>query len=106
VWEQLRTSGMLAAVQLMARGYPSRCSFTELRAMFAPVPSLARLTAFAPLRFSKALLSAVAMPGEQYRVGITRIFFRAGQMAFLERLCHHPLARSCARLRLQKVTHT
>jgi hypothetical protein len=90
VWEQLRTSGMLAAVQLMARGYPSRCAFTELRDMFAAVPSLSRLTAFAPLRFSKALLSAVAMPGEQYRVGITRIFFRAGQMAFLERLRNMP----------------
>ena len=82
---QLRCSGMMEALELMQAGYPTRCPYKELATRYRPVmpPAVSRLS---DALFVEAILEALEMERTKYKLGITRVFFRAGQLAFLERL--------------------
>ena len=58
--------------------------------MFKDKPGLAKLASFSPNLFCSTLLQAVGMPRDEYKYGVSRIFFRAGQMAYMERLLKMP----------------
>lgn len=82
---QLRCSGMMEALELMQAGFPTRAPYKELASRYRPImpPTVARL---ADATFVEAILSALEMRRDKFKLGITRVFFRAGQLAFLERL--------------------
>ncbi|KNC46134.1 defective spermatogenesis protein 15 [Thecamonas trahens ATCC 50062] len=82
---QLRCAGMLEALLLMQTGYPTRCKFTELCALYKHLmpPALARLE---PAVFCEALLFALELDRRDFQLGLTQVFFRAGKMAFLDRI--------------------
>ena len=86
VLSQLRCSGLMAAVQLMAMGYPCRATYTELFDIFSSMPGLDRLASLGPKNFCTALLMAVEVPRAQMFHGVQRVFLKAGQIGFLERL--------------------
>ena len=86
VLSQLRCSGLMAAVQLMAMGYLCRATYTELFDIFSSMPGLDRLASLGPKNFCTALLMAVEVPRAQMFHGVQRVFLKAGQIGFLERL--------------------
>eukprot|EP00299_Pterocystis_sp_00344_P009852 c4277_g1_i1.p1 GENE.c4277_g1_i1~~c4277_g1_i1.p1 ORF type:complete len:1130 (+),score=294.46 c4277_g1_i1:451-3390(+) len=85
VMTQLRCSGMLDALRLMHEGFPTRCPYDDLYEryrLFMP-PTVAGLDSTS---FTEALLMALEIDQEEYQLGITRVFFRAGKLAFLDDL--------------------
>ena len=82
---QLRCSGMMEALKLMQAGYPTRCPYKELASRYRPLmpPSVCSLP---DATFVEAILNALEMGPTLYKLGITRVFFRAGQLAFLEKI--------------------
>ncbi|XP_069688949.1 myosin heavy chain 95F isoform X2 [Periplaneta americana] len=80
ILSQLECSGMTSVMELMQNGFPSRVQFADLYKMyhkFLP-PKLASLE---PRVFCKALLQALGMTENDYRFGVTRVFFRPGKFA-------------------------
>eukprot|EP00002_Diphylleia_rotans_P034220 TRINITY_DN7338_c0_g1_i3.p1 TRINITY_DN7338_c0_g1~~TRINITY_DN7338_c0_g1_i3.p1 ORF type:complete len:1175 (-),score=252.33 TRINITY_DN7338_c0_g1_i3:6-3530(-) len=85
VMEQLRCSGMLEALRLMHTGYPTRCPYDDLHDRYRDMmpPIIANLDSSS---FCEALLMALDIDKKDYQLGITKIFFRAGKLAFLDEL--------------------
>jgi len=84
VLDQLRFSGMLEAVSVITKGYPGRISFVEIHRRFqGKLPlSVMRMT---PGDFVLALIDAVGVKAD-YKVGKSRLFFRANGADFLKEL--------------------
>eukprot|EP00013_Stygamoeba_regulata_P023768 CAMPEP_0177647334 /NCGR_PEP_ID=MMETSP0447-20121125/10243_1 /TAXON_ID=0 /ORGANISM="Stygamoeba regulata, Strain BSH-02190019" /LENGTH=1221 /DNA_ID=CAMNT_0019149909 /DNA_START=85 /DNA_END=3750 /DNA_ORIENTATION=- len=83
---QLRCSGMLEALVIMQAGYPTRCLFTDLHARYYDLmpKEISRLK---PRTFCEALLVALDLEGgKDFQMGLSRVFFRAGKLAFMEDL--------------------
>lgn len=86
VMTQLRYSGMCAALLLMQAGFPTRIRFEDLYDQFAPrMPRM--MAKLKPQTFCEALLVALdLLGGKDFQMGLTKVFFRAGQLAVMEDL--------------------
>lgn len=90
VVNQIRALGLVQVCEVMKVGLPTRISFAELR----DTSSLAAVMSEAKQLFAgepdeviiAAVLWALGVPDESYEMGITRVFFRVGQLNALERL--------------------
>ncbi|XP_063243579.1 myosin heavy chain 95F isoform X2 [Bacillus rossius redtenbacheri] len=80
IMSQLESSGMITVMELMQEGFPTRASFNELNSMYRQYlpPELAQLDA---RTFCKSLLHALGMSENDYRFGVSRVFFRPGKYA-------------------------
>ncbi|KAK1888700.1 Unconventional myosin-VI, partial [Dissostichus eleginoides] len=70
--------GMVSVLDLMQGGFPSRAPFHELYNMYQQYmpPKLCRLD---PRLFCKALFKALGLNENDYKFGLTRVFFRPGK---------------------------
>eukprot|EP00051_Salpingoeca_urceolata_P000871 m.36831 g.36831 ORF g.36831 m.36831 type:complete len:1395 (+) comp11051_c0_seq2:57-4241(+) len=86
VMTQLRYSGMCAALELMQAGFPTRIGFEELYDRYAHcMPAM--MQRLQPDVFSEALLVALDLHGgRDFQMGLTKIFFRPGKLAFMDQL--------------------
>ncbi|XP_059475767.1 myosin heavy chain 95F isoform X2 [Neocloeon triangulifer] len=80
ILSQLQCSGMTSVLELMQQGFPSRAPFSELYNMYKNYlpPKLARLD---PRLFCKALFQALGLNENDFRFGLTKVFFRPGKFA-------------------------
>ncbi|XP_056283445.1 myosin VIa isoform X3 [Pseudoliparis swirei] len=78
ILSQLQCSGMVSVLDLMQGGFPSRAPFHELYNMYQQYmpPKLTRLD---PRLFCKALFKALGLNENDYKFGLTRVFFRPGK---------------------------
>eukprot|EP01114_Cavostelium_apophysatum_P006700 TRINITY_DN1812_c0_g1_i1.p1 TRINITY_DN1812_c0_g1~~TRINITY_DN1812_c0_g1_i1.p1 ORF type:complete len:1611 (+),score=575.78 TRINITY_DN1812_c0_g1_i1:62-4894(+) len=86
VMTQLRYNGMCTALELMQIGYPTRISFDELYTKYSPYMPLV-ISRLRPVTFCEALLVALDLHGgKDFQMGLTKVFFRAGKLQFLDEL--------------------
>ncbi|KAI9317670.1 P-loop containing nucleoside triphosphate hydrolase protein [Dichotomocladium elegans] len=89
VLAQLRACGVLETIRISCAGYPSRWSFEEFAdRYYALVPSKHwdnRETLDIP-KLCSTILDFSIKDRDQYQVGLTKIFFRAGQLAYMEKM--------------------
>jgi len=91
VLSQLRACGVLETVRISCAGYPTRWTYEEFALRYYMlVPSTqwtAEIRQMANAILTKALGSGNVAKGlDKYQLGLTKIFFRAGMLAFLENL--------------------
>ncbi|KAJ7993038.1 hypothetical protein DPEC_G00268290 [Dallia pectoralis] len=85
--QQLRACGVLETIRISAAGYPSRWTYVEFYSRYrvllrgSGVPTQEQILPLCQL----ALPQLIPDP-DQYCFGRTKVFFRAGQVALLERL--------------------
>jgi myosin heavy subunit len=86
---QLRCSGMLEALRLMAEGFPTRTPFDSLVEKYRGVlpPALAGM---GPRPMVECLLTALGLGAGSFLIGKTKIFFKAGQLAVVDELTQNP----------------
>lgn len=77
---------MCAALQLMQAGFPTRISFVDLHARYSSrMPTM--LSKLKPIMFCEALLVALDLHGgRDFQMGLTKVFFRPGKLAFMDEL--------------------
>ena len=85
ILSQLQCAGMTSVLELMQQGYPSRTSFSELYNMYKKFlpPELVRLD---PRLFCKALFKALGLDDNDFKFGLTKVFFRPGKFAEFDQL--------------------
>lgn len=83
--QQLRACGVLETIQISAAGYPSRWTYEEFFARYRVL--LQGFVSQDDVRHScQSTLPDLIPDPEQYCFGKTKVFFRAGQVAVLEKL--------------------
>ncbi|XP_053713697.1 unconventional myosin-Vb [Synchiropus splendidus] len=82
--QQLRACGVLETIRISAAGYPSRWTYEEFFSRYRVL--LRGLHQKAPQQLCRSALPLLIPDQEQYCFGKTKVFFRAGQVALLERL--------------------
>ncbi|KAJ3117374.1 Myosin type-2 heavy chain 1 [Phlyctochytrium bullatum] len=93
VLAQLRACGVLETIRISCAGYPSRWTYQEFAdRYYLLVPSKTWSTDSRAL--TSTIVSSAITAEDKYQMGLTKIFFRAGQLAFLEKLRSEKL-RDC-----------
>ncbi|CAB4065257.1 MYO6 [Lepeophtheirus salmonis] len=85
ILSQLQCAGMASVLELMQQGYPSRTSFSELYKLYSGYlpPELTRLD---PRHFCKVLFKALGLNDEDFKFGLTKVFFRPGKFAEFDQM--------------------
>merc|ERR1711981_1364133 len=85
ILSQLQCAGMTSVLELMQQGYPSRTPFSELYNMYkSHLP--AKLARLDPRLFSKALFKALGLDDNDFKFGLTKVFFRPGKFAEFDQM--------------------
>uniref|UniRef100_A0A7N8XF99 Unconventional myosin-VI n=1 Tax=Mastacembelus armatus TaxID=205130 RepID=A0A7N8XF99_9TELE len=103
LWIRVKSPGMVSVLDLMQGGFPSRAPFHELYNMYEKYmpPKLTRLD---PRLFCKALFKALGLNENDYKFGLTKVFFRPGKVRLLQHLLCPPSDMLIYALFLQRKT--
>uniref|UniRef100_H2YSJ6 Unconventional myosin-VI n=1 Tax=Ciona savignyi TaxID=51511 RepID=H2YSJ6_CIOSA len=76
---------MVSVLDLMQGGFPSRAPFNEVYSMYKAImpPKLKRLDS---RLFCQALFKAIGLDNEDFKFGLTKVFFRPGKFAEFDQL--------------------
>lgn len=88
VLDQLRCNGVLEGIRICRKGFPNRLSFDEFRKRYQVLcPDLLDREAFIDGRTAcQMLVNQMALDGDKYQIGTTKVFFKATVLAELEEL--------------------
>ncbi|XP_069102080.1 LOW QUALITY PROTEIN: unconventional myosin-Va-like [Argopecten irradians] len=92
--EQLRACGVLETIRISAAGYPSRWTYSEFFQRYRVLARSKDINRSNPRKTCENILIKIIQDPDKYRFGKTKIFFRAGQVAYLEKLRSEKL-RAC-----------
>eukprot|EP01134_Creolimax_fragrantissima_P005427 CFRG5427T1 len=84
--EQLRACGVLETVRISAAGYPSRWEYIEFKERYQRLLTKSEIGDKDLKSVCMAIVVKVINDPDKYQFGKTKIFFRAGQVAHLEKL--------------------
>ncbi|XP_030396539.1 unconventional myosin-Vb-like [Gopherus evgoodei] len=93
--EQLRACGVLETIQISASGYPSRWTYMEFFSRYRALMCLEELMGGDERQTCRLVLERLLKDPSKYQCGKSKIFFRAGQVAFLEELRGRRLRAAC-----------
>jgi myosin protein heavy chain len=84
VLDQLRCNGVLEGIRIARTGFPNRLTFVEFRQRYEVLCKDIPKGYLEGQLVAKMILEKLSMDKTLYRVGITKVFFRAGVLAELE----------------------
>ena len=77
---------MIETVRISAAGYPSRWSYKEFESRYSLLVHSKRIRKGQTVDNCRVVLSSLVNDTDKYQFGKTKIFFRAGQVAYFEKL--------------------
>ncbi|XP_054476812.1 unconventional myosin-Vc [Anoplopoma fimbria] len=95
VVQQLRACGVLETIRISAQSYPSRWTYIEFYSRYSILMSHQEADFNDKKQTCKNVLQRLIQDPNQYKFGRTKIFFRAGQVAYLEKLRLDRLRGAC-----------
>uniref|UniRef100_A0A8C7YNI6 Unconventional myosin-Vc n=1 Tax=Oryzias sinensis TaxID=183150 RepID=A0A8C7YNI6_9TELE len=95
VVQQLRACGVLETIRISAQSYPSRWTYIEFYSRYSILMSHLEADVRDKKETCKCVLQRLIHDTNQYKFGRTKIFFRAGQVAYLEKLRLDRLREAC-----------
>ena len=93
--QQLRACGVLETIRISAQSYPSRWTYLEFYSRYGILMTQQELSLSDKKEVCKVVLHRLIQDSNQYQFGRTKIFFRAGQVAYLEKLRLDKLRQDC-----------
>ena len=84
VLDQLRCNGVLEGIRIARTGFPNRLTFAEFRSRYEVLCRDMPKGYLGGQEAAKIMLDRLKMDRSNYRVGLTKVFFRAGVLADLE----------------------
>uniref|UniRef100_A0A4W3IQ09 Myosin VB n=1 Tax=Callorhinchus milii TaxID=7868 RepID=A0A4W3IQ09_CALMI len=84
--QQLRACGVLETIRISAAGFPSRWTYHEFFLRYRVLMMKKNILLNDKKETCKRLLEIVVKDPDKFQFGRTKIFFRAGQVAYLEKL--------------------
>ncbi|EXJ79851.1 myosin heavy chain [Capronia epimyces CBS 606.96] len=84
VLDQLRCNGVLEGIRIARTGFPNRLTFAEFRSRYEVLCENMPRGYLGGQEAATIMLNCLKMDPSNYRVGLTKVFFRAGVLADLE----------------------
>uniref|UniRef100_A0A8C5LKQ1 Unconventional myosin-Vb n=1 Tax=Leptobrachium leishanense TaxID=445787 RepID=A0A8C5LKQ1_9ANUR len=84
--QQLRACGVLETIRISAAGYPSRWTYPDFFNRYRVLMKKKDLSQNDKKSICKTLLENLIKDPDKFQFGRSKIFFRAGQVAYLEKL--------------------
>ncbi|KAF4803805.1 Unconventional myosin-Vb [Turdus rufiventris] len=84
--QQLRACGVLETIRISAAGFPSRWSYHDFFDRYRVLMTKRDLSKNDKKQICQTLLGDLIKDPDKFQFGRTKIFFRAGQVAYLEKL--------------------
>uniref|UniRef100_A0A8C4L8B8 Unconventional myosin-Vb n=1 Tax=Equus asinus asinus TaxID=83772 RepID=A0A8C4L8B8_EQUAS len=84
--QQLRACGVLETIRISAAGYPSRWAYHDFFNRYRVLVKKRELANTDKKAICKSVLESLIKDPDKFQFGRTKIFFRAGQVAYLEKL--------------------
>merc|ERR1719458_1180931 len=86
IMQQLTCNGVLEGIRVCMLGFPNRMLYPDYKARYA-ILGAKEIASSSDNKVSvRALMEKIAFPAEKYQLGHTKVFFRAGALAYLEEL--------------------
>uniref|UniRef100_A0A8B9H6X2 Myosin VAb n=1 Tax=Astyanax mexicanus TaxID=7994 RepID=A0A8B9H6X2_ASTMX len=95
--QQLRACGVLETIRISAAGFPSRWTYQEFFIRYRVLMKQKDVLSDGKLTCQNVLQQLIQDP-DKYKFGKTKIFFRAGQVAYLEKLRADKLRAACVQI--------
>ncbi|KAM5305478.1 unconventional myosin-Vb-like [Glossophaga mutica] len=84
--QQLRACGVLETIRISAAGYPSRWAYHDFFNRYPVLIKKRELASTDKKAVCRSVLESLIKDPDKFQFGRTKIFFRAGQVAYLEKL--------------------
>ncbi len=81
----MRACGVLETVRISAAGYPSRWTYTEFLKRYNMLLTRRERNKSMPRLECETIVRKILKDEDKFQFGVSKIFFRAGQVAFLEK---------------------
>ncbi|XP_071328216.1 unconventional myosin-Vb isoform X3 [Trachinotus anak] len=96
--QQLRACGVLETIRISAAGYPSRWTYPDFFSRYRVLMRKSDMTSADKKLVCKHLLETLIKEPDMFQFGKTKIFFRAGQVAYLEKLRADKFRAACIKI--------
>merc|ERR1712115_403439 len=84
VMHQYQCNGVLAGIAICRKGFPNKVLYPEFKSRYNILAAAAVAKAKNDKAAASAVLDAIKLEPEKYRLGHTKVFFRAGILGFME----------------------
>merc|ERR1712172_292138 len=84
IMQQLTCNGVLEGIRVCMLGFPNRILYPDYKSRYAILGAKEIASSSDNKVAVKALMEKIGFPVEKYQLGHTKVFFRAGALAFLE----------------------
>merc|ERR1719423_93663 len=84
VMHQYQCNGVLAGIAICRKGFPNKMPYPDFKARYNILAAKEVAKAKKDKDAAKAVLTAVKLEAEKYRLGHTKVFFRAGILGYME----------------------
>merc|ERR1719228_327134 len=86
IMHQLTCNGVLEGIRVCMLGFPNRMLYPDFKSRYA-ILGAAEIASSGDNKVAvRALMEKIQFPVEKYQLGHTKVFFRAGALAFLEEI--------------------
>ncbi|KAM8829263.1 unconventional myosin-Vb isoform 4-T4 [Spinachia spinachia] len=96
--QQLRACGVLETIRISAAGYPSRWTYPDFFNRYRVLLKKSEMTSPDKKLVCRNLLETLIKDHDMFQFGKTKIFFRAGQVAYLEKLRADRFRTACIKI--------
>ncbi|XP_031843689.1 myosin heavy chain isoform X5 [Nomia melanderi] len=94
VMHQLTCNGVLEGIRICRKGFPNRMVYPDFKLRYKILaPAAVDKVASDPKKAAAAILEASGLDPDQYRLGHTKVFFRAGVLGQMEELRDERLSK-------------
>merc|ERR1712193_386632 len=84
IMHQYRCNGVLAGISICRKGFPNKMLYPEFKARYNILSAKAVAKAKNDKAAAAVVLDAIKLDKEKYRLGHTKVFFRAGILGYME----------------------
>ena len=99
VLDQLRCNGVLEGIRICRKGFPNRIPFSDFRDRYKILaPGKVPDSMLDSKKACQIIVDAVGMDPSQYRIGLSKVFFKAGRLPELEELRDEILSKMLVKL--------
>jgi myosin heavy chain 6/7 len=86
VMHQYQCNGVLAGIAICRKGFPNKITYPEFKVRYNILAAALVAKAKNPKSAASAVLDTVKLEKEKYRLGHTKVFFRAGILGYMEEI--------------------